>query len=618
MPASSAKTQSFPRPTRGTQRLLRYPIFIIVILIVLIELLAYFILRLGVIIYEAIQILFQCRSNSILWKALKNCKSYDEYVELAKDLDLNNGRNEWKFDPNAYSYDTQIVSQNLAEMKLNQQNKDFVKLSENLIEIFNHILKWFEDESLYTQCNYGTKYIVEEFIDNVENSIKRIRNCTRFSVDDKLKIFCRLQQEFGRTCLCLSGGATMTYHQFGVIKTLLQYGLLPKIISGTSGGALVGCCAAVRTDEELKSFLDPKVYKLFTPASEPLVIRLERLLRTGYMFDWEDWRQKLRKLTKGDMTFYEAYKLTGRIFNVSAISTNHTPVLCNYKTTPNVVIWSAVIASAALPLCMKPSPLMAKKYLVTSTHNHHQHQHQNGRSRRTSRREGEQKYELVQHAAYGKLWFDGSIKYDIPKHRLLEDFNVKYTICVQCNLHVFVFYYNERGTANTPVSHWGRSGMRGGFLSSFLEKILKLELRKWMQVLSDFDLLPQIFSIDLRHIALQENRGTITMNPRPTLCDMLYLTVDPDYQRMKHYFRRGAQVCYPFVYMIQNRIRLQNAIRDAIKYLDKQLDDDDDKHDTLQTMLNEGYSINCGLPQVLRKKENVNSFNLTVGRRSSF
>ncbi len=40
-------------------------------------------------------------------------------------------------------------------------------------------------------------------------------------------------------------------------------------------------------------------------------------------------RDKLRNLTKGDMAFYEAYKLTSKVFNVTAISTNHTAVLLN-------------------------------------------------------------------------------------------------------------------------------------------------------------------------------------------------------------------------------------------------------------------------------------------------
>ena len=78
-----------------------------------------------------------------------------------------------------------------------------------------------------------------------------------------------------------------------------------------------------------------------------------------------------------------------------------------------------------------------------------------------------------------------------------------------------------------------------------------------MTILSDFDLLPQLFSIDLRFTALQENRGTITINPKPSLMDMLKLVSDPDLNQMKKYLKMGKQITFPYLYMIQNRIRLK-------------------------------------------------------------
>lgn len=51
------------------------------------------------------------------------------------------------------------------------------------------------------------------------------------------------------------------------------------------------------------------------------------------------------------MTFREAYERTGRILNVSCVpSDSHSPtILTNYLTAPDCVIWSAVLASAAVP-----------------------------------------------------------------------------------------------------------------------------------------------------------------------------------------------------------------------------------------------------------------------------
>ena len=50
----------------------------------------------------------------------------------------------------------------------------------------------------------------------------------------------------------------------------------------------------------------------------------------------------------GDMTFEEAYRKTGRILNITLSSSTKKapPILVNYITAPNVVISSAVVASA--------------------------------------------------------------------------------------------------------------------------------------------------------------------------------------------------------------------------------------------------------------------------------
>ena len=69
------------------------------------------------------------------------------------------------------------------------------------------------------------------------------------------------------------------------------------------------------------------------------------------MFDQADWYRRVRWFTCGDTTFEEAFRKTGRIFCVtlSATSKKAPPVLINYITAPNVVIASAVLASAAVP-----------------------------------------------------------------------------------------------------------------------------------------------------------------------------------------------------------------------------------------------------------------------------
>jgi predicted acylesterase/phospholipase RssA len=62
------------------------------------------------------------------------------------------------------------------------------------------------------------------------------------------------------------------------------------------------------------------------------------------------------------MTFKEAYMRTGRILNISVTPADrHSPTkLLNYLTSPDTVIWSALIASAAVPGILNPVVLMQK------------------------------------------------------------------------------------------------------------------------------------------------------------------------------------------------------------------------------------------------------------------
>jgi hypothetical protein len=55
-----------------------------------------------------------------------------------------------------------------------------------------------------------------------------------------------------------------------------------------------------------------------------------------------------------------------------------------------------------------------------------------------------------------------------------------------------------------------------------LEKFLKLEMRKWLTLLGDLDLLPTFFGQDFRYIFLQPVTGTVTIVPAATLRDYLY------------------------------------------------------------------------------------------------
>ncbi len=72
--------------------------------------------------------------------------------------------------------------------------------------------------------------------------------------------------------------------------------------------------------------------------------------------------KKISQANLGDITFLEAYQRTGRIINISVTpgSKNEYPTILNYLTAPHVLMWSACLASCAIPLVFESVQLMAK------------------------------------------------------------------------------------------------------------------------------------------------------------------------------------------------------------------------------------------------------------------
>ena len=92
--------------------------------------------------------------------------------------------------------------------------------------------------------------------------------------------------------LCLSGGASFAWYHFGVVKALLDASLLPDVVTGTSGGALVAALVATRTGEELRSLLVPALAYRLRACEESFPIWFPRWWRTGARFDSLRWARQ--------------------------------------------------------------------------------------------------------------------------------------------------------------------------------------------------------------------------------------------------------------------------------------------------------------------------------------
>ncbi|KAF2643493.1 FabD/lysophospholipase-like protein [Massarina eburnea CBS 473.64] len=482
---------------------------------------------------------------------LQEADSYEEWIRGAQELDTYLRNDQWKENPEYAYYDSKTVHRVHRQMvTLREQaeaqeggteNGGAVEELRALVEAcMKNNFVGFENPRLYSETYYGTKDLVQQFIDEAEKSLSFLLRTTQLDSESKRALFKHLSSNFGRTALCLSGGATFAYYHFGVAKALLDAALLPEVITGTSGGALVAALLGTRTDEELKKLLVPALANRINACHDSTMTWIMRWWKTGARFDSVDWAQRSAWFTRGSMTFKEAYQRTGRILNVSCVPSDpHSPtILANYITSPDCVIWSAVLASAAVPGILNPVVMMKKN-----------------------------KDGTLSPYSFGHKWKDGSLRTDIPLKALNLHFNVRFSIVSQVNPHINIFFFSSRGSVGRPVTHRRGRGWRGGFIGSAAEQTIKLDLNKWLKVLRHLELLPRPLGQDWSEIWLQRFSGTITIWPKSILSDFYYILTDPTPERLARMIRVGQQSAFPKLKFIGNRAKLEHIIQQGRRQL---------------------------------------------------
>ncbi|OBT44257.1 hypothetical protein VE00_05427 [Pseudogymnoascus sp. WSF 3629] len=527
--------------------LLKWPMLFIVVLWILGLGASYLLTRLYIWLYERFVALRGTRN--MLRKKMRATTSYADWVKLAQEMDTFLGNDKWKEDDEFAYYDHKTIRRVLDSLRRQRRraeaeegleggsSKYGTRPIEELKTLVQACVKnnfvGVESNRLYSQTYFGTKNLVQEFIDEVEKGVQTLSRTKQLTQEEKRVIFKQMYTNVGRTALCLSGGASFAYYHFGVVKALLDVDLLPDVITGTSGGALVAALTATRTNEELKALLVPALAAKIDACSEPFTTWFPRWWKTGSRFDSIDWARRCSWFSHGSLTFREAYERTGRILNVSCIPADpHSPtLLLNYLTSPDCVIWSAVLASAAVPGILNPVVLMTK--LPNGT---------------------------LAPYSFGHKWKDGSLRTDVPLRALNLHFNVNFSLVSQVNPHINLFFFSSRGTIGEPVTHRRGRGWRGGFLGSATEQYLKLDLTKWLKVVRHLELLPRPMGQDWSQVWLQQFSGTITVWPRGRITDFLRILSDPDPTRLAYMLQTGQQSTFPKLQYLGNRMKVERAV----------------------------------------------------------
>ncbi|KAK1834847.1 putative patatin-like phospholipase [Podospora conica] len=336
---------------------------------------------------------YRSRSEVDIWlDALRNAPTYERWENAALHLDDLLGLNFWRNTPTSNDYDYRLIAERTALIATARERGDINGLIDLLRSGLVRNLGNITANKLYNRAFAGTKTAIENYVTQVAEAIEDIASLPTsaaeatamaaaragdpnyadvplpvMSTQMKLDFSHDTRQAFGRTSLVLQGGTIFGLCHLGVVKALFLRGLLPRIITGSETGALIAALVAIHTEEELPDILtgsgiDLSAFagKAIDPAPDnnhgllgsfagswtALVRRVRRFRREGYFLDMKVLEECVRA-NVGDLTFEEAYQRSKRILNIilPAAQSGDRPSLLNHITTPNVLVWTAAVAS---------------------------------------------------------------------------------------------------------------------------------------------------------------------------------------------------------------------------------------------------------------------------------
>ena len=354
-------------------------------------------------------------------KAMDEATCYEEWRDAAMEHDDASGASRWKEMDRSRRYDFVSIRERLDHLRTLRASKDDRGLLFALNEGIHGNMGGMGKTALYGKAKFGTKHLIEDYVEEIAQALEHLADPAVDSItfEEKLDFFQRASHCFGRSALMMSGSGTLLYFHLGVAKALWQEQLLPDVISGSSGGSLIGSIICTRSNEELDDIFDPE---LLATRHEPsgFIDRFMSIFKSERITLDDIWRALEEFLP--DLTFQESFELTGRHMNVSvAPAENHQKSrLLNADTSPNVFMREAVLASTAIPGFFPSVVLMAK----------------NDRGER-------QAY----HSS--RKWVDGSISEDLPAKRLARLYGVNHYIVSQTNPYVIPFIDTTKRKTDT-------------------------------------------------------------------------------------------------------------------------------------------------------------------------
>lgn len=354
-------------------------------------------------------------------KAMGQAETYEQWKEAAIAHDVATGMDRWRNKDQSTQFDNVAIRIRIDRLRALRARHDNTGLLFTLNEGIHGNMGGMGKSSLYERAVFGTKQLIVDYVEEIVDALELLADpaVDEISFAEKLDFFRRAHHCFGRSALLMSGSGTLLYFHVGVVKALWEQGLLPKILSGSSGGSIVGSLLCTHNDEELGRIFEPQ-FLLNEMEHEAGIIRGMGGLRPR-MLQVDEVQAMIERLIP-DMTFQESYEHSGRLLNVSVApaETHQTSRLLNATTSPNVLIHKSVMASAAVPGVFPAVTLEARD------------------------KWGERQPYLP-----SRKWVDGSVSDDLPTKRLARLYGVNHYIVSQANPAVLPFVTDGRRQGGT-------------------------------------------------------------------------------------------------------------------------------------------------------------------------
>ncbi|XXQ30261.1 PNPLA domain-containing protein [Plasmodiophora brassicae] len=489
--------------------------------------------------YEATLATDRQRKIETLRDDMMQAETYDQWMQAAVMLDALENRELWKVKDESPFYDHALVQMTVEHLREAHAHDDLHAISYHLRNSLHRNFAGLENVQLYEHTHVGTKHLVEDYVKQVLTCIDHLvqSKSPAMSIGQRLA-FCReIRHLYGHTALLLSGGAMFGLYHLGVVKALAQAHLLPRLIAGSSAGALIACIIGVRTDDEVATLFETGAsMKLdFFGESDNVLSKIRRLLREGVVLDIANVKRCCVELI-GDVTFQEAYQRTGRTLNVTvshATRLKKGTRLLNHLTAPRVVVWSAACASCAVPGLFKPVTILAKSH------------------------DGD----LVPFEPTAQQYVDGSYLNDLPIDELSELFGCNYTIVSQVNPYVIPFV---KGLQKQETAHPAEQTAIQSLCNKF-SVFMKSEIHHRCLQAADLGLAPRILEF-LVPVINQIYSGDVTIVPdlRNGFKDYMNVMSNPTESSIQDCIRCGQRSTWPALSMIVNHYSIERALLEAV------------------------------------------------------